>query len=137
MCQSRRHGGSRSLPTAWRCGKRLKYIDATIVSPSTQQAKTHPDAQPGSAVNAAARRKCNNMYPDLGHARRCRLVVIGTEIAAKLAARFAPKLSRCRRQGAATCRDLSLLALPAGLSYLSCPPSPTLVTGRGQICTSS
>ncbi|OLP85284.1 Ankyrin-1 [Symbiodinium microadriaticum] len=42
-------------------------VDATIVSPLTRQGQAHPraDVQPGSAVDAAARRKRNDTYPEL------------------------------------------------------------------------
>ena len=42
----------------------------------TSLVKAHPraDAQPGLAVEAAARRNRRDTYPELGRARRCRLV---------------------------------------------------------------
>ncbi|OLQ08844.1 hypothetical protein AK812_SmicGene7597 [Symbiodinium microadriaticum] len=56
-------------------------LDATIVSPLTRRGEAHPraDVQPGCAVAAAARRKRCQTYPELGRARRCRLVVVGIE----------------------------------------------------------
>ena len=42
-------------------------VDAIIVSRLTRQGQAHPraDVQPGNAVNAAARRKRNDTYPEL------------------------------------------------------------------------
>eukprot|EP00439_Symbiodinium_sp_Y106_P080353 s1032_g19.t1 len=44
--------------------------------------EAHPgaDVQPGLAVVAAARRKRRDTYPELGGARRCRLVVVGVGV---------------------------------------------------------
>ena len=50
-------------------------LDGTIVSPLTRLGEAHPraDVEPGCAVNAAARRKRHQTYPELAHARRrCR-----------------------------------------------------------------
>ena len=56
-------------------------LDATIVSPLTRRGEAHPraDVQPGCAVAAAARRNRCQTYPELGRARRGRLVVVGIE----------------------------------------------------------
>ena len=56
-------------------------LTATIVSPLTRCGEAHPraDVQPGCAVVAAARRKRCQTYPELGRARRCRLIFVGIE----------------------------------------------------------
>ena len=53
-----------------------------------QRGEPHPhaDVQPGIAVTAAARRKRHQTYPELEHARRCRLVVVGLEVGGRFGA---------------------------------------------------
>ena len=57
-------------------------VDATIVSPVTRACEAQPGAavQPGKALEAAARRKRRQTYPELLRAPRCRLVVVGVEV---------------------------------------------------------
>ena len=60
-----------------------RAVDATVVSPLTRQGEVHPpaDVQPACAVtNCGTRNTC----PERGHARRCRLIVIGLRSAAGL-----------------------------------------------------
>ena len=126
-------------------------VDATIVSPLTRQGQAHPraDVQPGSAVDAAARRKRNNTYPELGHARRCRLVVVGTEVGGRfstevvqflrlLARHRAAAVPRLLRPAAITAwvaRWSGLLAVAAqrafAASLLELPPAADLGDGPG------
>ena len=133
------------------CSSKLLAVDATIVSPLTRQGQAHPraDAQPRSAVNAAARRKRNNTYPELGHARRCRLVVVGTEVGGRfstevvqflrlLARHRAAAVPRLLRPAAITAwvaRWSGLLAVAAqrafAASLLELPPAADLGDGPG------
>ena len=126
-------------------------VDATLVSPLTRQGQAHPraDVQPGSAVDAAARRKRNNTYPELGHARRCRLVVVGTEVGGRfstevvqflrlLARHRAAAVPRLLRPAAITAwvaRWSGLLAVAAqrafAASLLELPPAADLGDGPG------
>jgi len=50
-------------------------LDATIVSPVTRRGEAQPrsDVQPGHSLDAAARRKRRDSYPEFGGACRCRL----------------------------------------------------------------
>ena len=63
----------RACSMAW-----LQAVDATIVSPITRAGEAQPraDVQPGKALDASARRKRRQTYPELVRARRCRLVVV-------------------------------------------------------------
>ena len=47
------------------------------------------DWHPGRAVDAAARRKRHQTYPELVRARRCRLVVVGVEVGGRFGAEAA------------------------------------------------
>ena len=128
-------------------------VDATIVSPLTRKGQAHPlvDVQPGSAVNAAGGRKRNNTSPELGHARRCDLVVVGTEVGgkfgtevvqflrllARLRAAAVPRLLRLRAAAitARVTRWSGLLAVAAqralAASLLDLPPAADLGDGPG------
>ena len=66
-------------------------VDATIVSPVTRAGDAQPgaDVHPGRAVDAAARRKRHQTYPELVRARRCRLVVVGVEVGGRFGAEAA------------------------------------------------
>ena len=61
----------------WR-GEQLA-VDATLVSPLGRdgQPRTGADARPGIVFAQFTRRKQRRTYPELGRARRCRLVVFG------------------------------------------------------------
>ena len=94
-----------------------------IVSPLTRQDQAHPraDVQPGSAVDdAAARRKRNNTYPELGHARRCRLVVVGTEVGGRFSTEVVQFLRLlARHRAAAVPRRLRPAAITAWVARWS------------------
>ena len=71
-------------------------VDATIVSPVMRAGEPGADVHPGRVVDFAARRKRNETYFffikkkayfELVRARRCRLVVVGVDVAGRLAAR--------------------------------------------------
>ena len=72
------------------CGAQ-QAVDATIVSPVTRAGDAQPgaDVHPGRAVDAAARRKRHQTYPELVRARRCRLVVVGVEVGGRFGAEAA------------------------------------------------
>ena len=92
-------------------------VDATIVSPFTRQGRAHPRAhvQPGSAINAAARRKRNNTHPEL---RRCRLVVVGTEVGGRFGTEVVQFLRLLARHRAAAVPRLSRPA--ANIAWVAC-----------------
>ena len=71
-------------------------IDATIVSPAGA------DTRPGAAVQAAARRKWRQTYPELASARRARLVVVGVEVGGRFGAEAAAFLRHLARHRAAS-----------------------------------
>ena len=124
-------------------------VDATIVSPLTRQGEAHPhaDVQPGRAVTNAARRKRHHTYPELGQARRCRLVVVGIEVGGRfgseavqllrlLARHRAAAVPRLLRPSAITAwvaRWSGLLAVAAqralAASLLELPPTAELGEG--------
>ena len=115
------------------------------------QGQAHPraDVQPGSAVDAAARRKRNNTYPELGHARRCCLVVVGMEVGGKFSTEVVQFLRLPARHRAAAVPRLlhpaaitawvarwsGLLAVAAqrafAASLLELPPAADLGDGPG------
>ena len=79
-------------------------IDATIVSPVTRAGMPQPgaDSRPGAAVQAAARRKRRQTYPELASARRARLVVVGVEVGGRFGAEAAAFLRHLARHRAAS-----------------------------------
>ena len=123
-------------------------LDATIVSPLTPRGEAHPraDTLPGRAVNAAARRKRHSTYPELGRARRCRLVVLGTETGGRFNTEtcacwrgIAPPPFPCTcdlpRSRLGVARWSGLLAVAAqrafAASLLELPPAADLSDGPG------
>ena len=73
-------------------------VDATLVSPLTRDGRPHDgaDARPGWAFRNAARREQRQTYPELGHCRRCRLVVFGLEVGGRWWHHFRRGAARAR-----------------------------------------
>ena len=99
MCLCRTPGASRLSATGCPCGEQLA-VDATLVSPlGRDEPQANADAHPGIVVAQATRRKQRQAYPELGRARRCRLVVFGLEVGGRWApeaATFIRLLARAR-----------------------------------------
>ena len=74
-----------------------------LARPLTRRGELHPhaDVQAGIAVTAAAKRKRHQTYPELEHARRCRLVVVGLEVGGRFGAETVQLLRLLARHRAA------------------------------------
>ena len=73
-------------------------VDTTLVSPvgCDGAARLRSDTTPGAALAEAARRKRHQVYPELQHAARCRLIVVGLETGV---GRFIRRLAAARARG--------------------------------------
>eukprot|EP00439_Symbiodinium_sp_Y106_P054770 s3461_g7.t1 len=117
-------------------GSRLA-VDATIVSPLTRLGEAHPraDVQPGCGVTNAARRKRHQTYPELGHARRCRLVVVGIEVGGRFGGEAVQLLRLlARHRAAAVPRLLRPSAVTAWVTRWPHQVRRTLRTGTACTC---
>ena len=150
-------GTSRKLITkgprrAWPMGCRLATGRSwPVVSPviTSGDARPRADTEPGRAVDAAARRKLRQTYPEFERPWRCRLVVVGAEVGGRFGAEAAdflcllarhraestPVMLRPAAQAAWLLRWSGLLAV-AAQRLRQLPPSAPAWKGvvRGRAC---